>query len=1193
MGVVYEVYDRERAELVAAKTLLHFDATSLYLFKQEFRTLVDVRHPNLVRLYEFVQRAGGDVFFTMERVHGVDFLRYVRERPDDSSRLRRALRQLVDGVAAVHQAGKLHRDIKPSNVLVTDEGRVVLLDFGVAIQLTKRSTSAPTPSGEVVGSAVYMAPEQGEGTAPAPASDWYSVGVMLYEALAGRPPFSGALIDVLTMKCMRDPEPPSKLAPGVPADLDAFCMALLDRDAERRPDGAEILRRLGKIASAPPPGLGGSAAQEFVGRAPQLETLRRAFEASRKGELVALRVRGEPGMGKSSLVQRFLGEVERDAGAVVLRGRAYEREAVPYKAVDGAVDALSDLLVAHDENAVAMELPNDLGTLAHLFPVLRRVPSVADEMSNPVSDPRALRGRAFAALRELLARLAARSPLVVFLDDVHWGDFDSATLLLDVLRLPGAPHLLLVMTQRDAEAKESPFCRALLDRWPTAAGVHDIEIGPLSRDDSEALALARLGAEDPLSLRIARAVARESRGSPFLIEELARSNRAVKSASGAMLGVLSLEKMVSERLEKLPEDARVVLETIAVAGHPVRTSVIAAACDRGDVDQTVALLIARRFARTALRNRCEAVEMIHDRIRETVVGLLDAEALRATHGRLARVLAETHGLDAVVDAEEIAQHARGAGDAALEATFTERAAEQAVGALAFDRASRLFRRTIELLSPSSPDVARCRERLAEALKYAGRFEDSAREYLAAAEKAAPERRIELRREAAHQLLSGGHIAKAGEVLHDVLAAVDMKAPRSTLAAVFWLAIYRVRLRALGLRVKEVPENEVPVVTRLRVDALYTVVGGFSMVDPIVGACMQELHLIEALRGADANRVHRALVLEAAHSMSAGSPETARERELLALAARLRERLDTDEPRRYASHIHGLTCFHRGRWAAAAALLRREIDTLPYGHPGMGIVRLYSLFTDYYLGDIGVSIARSRALLALADDRGDLYISVNLRSTAIAAGFLVDDDPEGARASVRTALAQWPQTAFSVQHWHAMLYDAYIDLYTGNGGDAYDRFDRDWGLVKKSLLLHGASVRVPALYLRAALAIASIARRPELASQRVAEARRYAALLEKETLTWAALLATLATAAADNAAGDRKGAIANLRLALERAEATQTRVYTAPARHRLGLLLGGDEGRRTAAGATAELTAQGIRNPERWAAIHLPGTWSAA
>jgi eukaryotic-like serine/threonine-protein kinase len=600
MGIVYEVFDRERAELLAAKTLLHFDPLSLYLFKQEFRALADVRHPNLVRFYEFAQRDDGEVFFTMERIYGVDFLVHAREGVVDPARLRRALRQLVDGVSAVHAAGKLHRDVKPSNVLVTGEGRVVLLDFGVATQLVKRSATAPIPSGEFVGSAAYMAPEQGDGATPVAASDWYSVGVMLYEALVGRPPFTGSLLEVITKKSNVDPDPPSKLVAGVPADLDALCMALLSRFPERRPDGAEILRQLGNAPSTVPPPPAATSEITFVGRAAPLETLQRAFDASREGELVAVRVSGEPGMGKSFLVQRFLTQAERDAEAIVLEGRSYEREAVPCKAVDGAIDALSDLLVSLEDSDRPISLPDDIWALAHLFPVLRRIPSVAEDVSRPVVDPIAVREAAFAALRALLASFAARSPLILFLDDVHWGDVDSANLLLDLMRPPGAPGLLLAMTQREDEAKDSAFCSALRDRWPASVAVHDLTIGPLEPDEAESLALARLDATDPSSPVIARAVAHESGGSPLLIEELARTNRAVQSAPGAP-GVLSLEEMVSERLEKLPPQARVLLETIAVAGHPMRTSVIAAASDQEAVERrsrssSLADLCGRCFA---------------------------------------------------------------------------------------------------------------------------------------------------------------------------------------------------------------------------------------------------------------------------------------------------------------------------------------------------------------------------------------------------------------------------------------------------------------------------------------------------------------------------------------------------------------------------------------------------------------------
>src|SRR5882672_1156072 len=215
MGTVYEARDRERRQRVAIKTLLHFDPASLFMFKQEFRTLADVQHPNLVRLYEFVATEGERVFFSMELVRGTEFVTYV-QKPDrllgsaqtsevvriqpveargcsaDLDRLRPALRQLVEGVQALHAAGKLHRDIKPSNVLVTPEGRVVLLDFGVATELTRVEDENLREERQLVGTARYMAPEQAFDEALTPASDWYSVAVMLYEALVGSPLFHGS-----------------------------------------------------------------------------------------------------------------------------------------------------------------------------------------------------------------------------------------------------------------------------------------------------------------------------------------------------------------------------------------------------------------------------------------------------------------------------------------------------------------------------------------------------------------------------------------------------------------------------------------------------------------------------------------------------------------------------------------------------------------------------------------------------------------------------------------------------------------------------------------------------------------------------------------------------------------------------------------------------------------------------------------
>ncbi len=573
MGVVYEAFDRDLQRRVAVKTLHHLSPASLYRFKQEFRALADVQHPNLVRLYELVVDEGGGAFFAMELVRGLDFLQYVRGPathkgpptpssseamrvatrvtkrrptpprtedgapsssslarpafPGDIGRLRAGLAQLVQGVRALHLAGKLHRDVKPANVLVTTEGRVVLLDFGVVAELRRPEEAEQTGSGDVVGTARYMAPEQAAAEPPCPASDWYSVGVMLYEALVGRPPFEGSVVDILTRKSTLDPIPPGECIADVPEDLDSLCCALLQRDPDARPGGPEILRRLGVLSDEIQP----EESHSFLGREGQLEALAAAFEEVRRGRQVTVRVGGKSGMGKSTIVHQFLDAVVRDDDAIVLRGRAYERESVPYKAVDSVVDALSRYLLYMAAKDEPVALPAGVGMLAHVFPVLQRVPGIPDVGGDSMLDPQRIRRRAFVALRDLLAAAAIGRPMVLYIDDVQWGDTDSAALLLELVRPPRPPPLLLVMTYRDDEAQTSPFLIETRARWPQRAEVRELTVGPLGPDEATRLAFALLGSSED-ARATAAAVARESGGSPFLVEELVGSLREDRRSLG-------------------------------------------------------------------------------------------------------------------------------------------------------------------------------------------------------------------------------------------------------------------------------------------------------------------------------------------------------------------------------------------------------------------------------------------------------------------------------------------------------------------------------------------------------------------------------------------------------------------------------------------------------------------------------------
>src|SRR5262249_30378331 len=221
---------------------------------------------------------------------------------------------------------------------------------------------------------------------------------------------------VLMNKQRYEPPPPRALLPDLPPDLDALCVDLLRYEPKARPTGRQVLARLGVrdpagMVRAASVSLSSSFTQTppFVGRENELAALRSAFEDVRAGRAVVMFVHGESGLGKTALVRQF---VESAGDALVLSGRCYERETMPYKAFGGVVDALSEHLARLDPIDAATLLPRDAPLLARVFPVLRRA-AVIGRMPQPAqqaASPQELRARAFEALREVLARLGDCRP---------------------------------------------------------------------------------------------------------------------------------------------------------------------------------------------------------------------------------------------------------------------------------------------------------------------------------------------------------------------------------------------------------------------------------------------------------------------------------------------------------------------------------------------------------------------------------------------------------------------------------------------------------------------------------------------------------------------------------------------------------------------------------------------------------------
>src|SRR5204863_960614 len=239
MANVYLAEDEVLGRRVAIKILNDRHAGDdqfVERFRREAKNAASLSHPNIVSIYDRGE-AEGTYYIAMEYLDGRSLKEMITARgPAPIPVAVDYARQILSALRIAHRQGLVHRDIKPHNVLVDGEGRVKVTDFGIA----RAGPSQMTEEGSIIGTAQYLSPEQAQGAPVTPASDLYSVGIVLYELLTGSVPFSGDTPVELAMKHLsKVPESPSHLRPEVPRDLDLVVMRALAKSPEERYTTAE------------------------------------------------------------------------------------------------------------------------------------------------------------------------------------------------------------------------------------------------------------------------------------------------------------------------------------------------------------------------------------------------------------------------------------------------------------------------------------------------------------------------------------------------------------------------------------------------------------------------------------------------------------------------------------------------------------------------------------------------------------------------------------------------------------------------------------------------------------------------------------------------------------------------------------------------------------------------------------------
>jgi hypothetical protein len=1112
----------------------------------------------------------------------------------DLTRLRAALAQLVSAIATLHEAGKLHRDIKPSNVMVTAEGRVVVLDFGLVASSTLIDAEAQDPDrtigGTVFGTPAYMSPEQAVGEAITTASDWYSVGCILYEALAGRLPFEGTVLQILKQKEELEPPAPSEVVSGIPEDLDQLCVGLLRRTPEDRPTGAEIRRAFS--GSSLPAQLRESIPDNhsdlFVGREPHMAMLTSAFERTKAGATSVAFVHGYSGMGKSALVRCFANELIRNGEAVVLRGRCYERESVPYKAFDDIIDSLGRYMMRLPHEEASELLPRNVTSLARLFPVLKRVRAVAHARMplHPTTDPLEMRQQAFGALKDLLLRLSDWQPLVINIDDLQWADMDSARLLSYLLGPPDPPPVLFVGVYRREEAATSAFVRhTLADPGLNTPLTSHIAVDALATDEAVTLAAQLLHDQPYADAAFVRRLADESEGVPFFIGELTRHLRAQAQVGGVALPAVSLQDVIRARLASISRPALQLLQVLSVAARPVEQGVALDAAELSAGERAIFQeLRAARMVRTRGTRQTDFVETYHDRVRETVMSDLPRARIREVHARLAQA-SERWG---VGDPEQLVLHYSEAGEGGRAGETAIHAAAAAEDKLAFDRAADLYRRALELLPMQ--DQARRQQlliRLGDALAHAGRGAQSAEAYLNAARGSGDDDAAHaLRRRAARQLLASGRFEAGVALTAELLGRVGCDYPDTTTKRALAYAWTRSRITMRGLHYARGPSPQTAAVAaRLQTLSLFR---EMQACDLLGSAWLQGRFLLAALDAGDEEAILEGLTWECFHlSMQSGARHQRRAFEAMNAAEQLSRALGTPYARaQYSTALTMLNLFARGRYRDAfeaacegEALLRAHCP----GH-NWELTLLHSLkyICLEFTGDLSTLLRGAPQHARDAAERDDRF-SLGLSLQSMPLVHLMQADPAGARAFIE-AQADKLGEAFSTPHFLRMVRMADVLLYEGKGTEALALVQDTWKTLSRTLLFRSRVTRASAHLARGRAALMACQERhdPELhalVARDAAALKRLGAGFAGFGPAFEGQLALLA--------GDKTAARRLLELAQSQFSNEQSDHAVRYMQYRLGGLIGGATGAAMQSDVREQLERQAVVDVERFIRCLVP------
>ncbi|MBI2568140.1 MAG: tetratricopeptide repeat protein [Candidatus Schekmanbacteria bacterium] len=666
-------------------------------------------------------------------------------------------RNLCEPLAYLHGEGIVHRDLKPDNILVRADGVPIIIDFGLlsyfAAAANRETLDALAAPG---GTLSYMAPEQLRGELVDARADLYAFGCMLYEAVAGRPPFlSGSAMAVSRMHLFDTPGPPSHHCRGLAPELDDLILRLLEKQPSRRHgyalDVARALEQVGALAPrhGPLPRAGSYLYRPgLAGRQAVMAELGRALDEAREGRGRIVLVAGESGVGKTRVLleaghlaarRRFLVATAECAAPPPESGESSASFLPPLYPFRSVMRAVVSRCLERGAAETARLIGPRAAVLAATWRELRELPGLAAVPAPCPLPAQETRMRLFSFLLETLAALAQALPTLVLIDDLQWAD----ELTIDFLAFLGGTSaaasagLLVVATFRTDDRLQDR-----LDELRGAAGeplrLERLDLDGIGRVVADMLSLA----DPPPSL--VGSLARHSEGNPFFVAEylktavaeglLARGEDgrwhvAAAAADGEEACApydrlpipASLQAVVAGRLRNLAALDLAILRTAAVLGRAVDVGLLARASGVS-LDECLDSLSILERRQVLEQTPAGQLRFAHQQIQEVVYEEISRPLRRELHGRAAEALQQASPAPVLERRSAmLAHHWQMAGERARAREHYLEAAREAARSYALKETGSLYQEYLGLVETPSATSIRARVDLCrDVLIFAGR-----------------------------------------------------------------------------------------------------------------------------------------------------------------------------------------------------------------------------------------------------------------------------------------------------------------------------------------------------------------------------------------------------------------------------------------------------------------------------------------